>query len=234
MRVSTGSWLRRIGWWTLMATCLVYATFGLTMAGLEIASWIFPGVDSKLRTLPTIFVVHAVSGSVALMSGPLQFHRSLRDRSLRVHRITGRAYVAAVWISSVTAACLTLVFDVPVAARIAFGSLAVLWFTTTTLGLHRVMNQRIAEHREWMLRSFALSLFFVTGSLWMEVSRSLSWAQAVTYPIAVFLGWTLNLVIAEIWIRSPRSTVWREDLHGVTGDPVQTDGLFARELHPRG
>ncbi len=204
MQVSA-HWIRRAGWWTLMLTCVVYAGFGFAMAGIEVGSWIDPAIDGKLRTLPRLFVVHALSGAVALLVGPLQFNRGLRRKSLRLHQATGQAYVCGVWISSVTAARLIPAFDVSLLAKIAFGSLAVLWFVTTTLGVRRAVDRRIIEHQEWMLRSFALSLFFVTGSLWMEVSRSLHYAEDLTYPIAVFLGWALNLGIAEVWLRSKRT-----------------------------
>jgi uncharacterized membrane protein len=192
---------------------LVYSGFGFAMAGIEVASWFGPAIESRLRALPKIFVAHALAGAAALLVGPLQFHGGLRRASLQIHRLIGRAYVYGVGISSVTAAYLVPAFDIPMAAKIAFGSLAVLWFATTALGLQRAVNRQIIEHKEWMLRSFALSLFFVTGSLWMGVSRSLSYAEDVTYPMAVFLGWTLNLALAEVWIRSARDTPLEPNPH---------------------
>ena len=184
-----------------MSICLVYSGFGFAMAGIEVASWFDPAIGSRLRALPKIFVAHALAGAVALLVGPLQFHGGLRRASLRIHRLIGRAYVYGVGISSVTAAYLVPAFDIPMAAKIAFGSLAVFWFATTTLGLQRAISGQTTEHQEWMLRSFSLSLFFVTGSLWMEISRSLPFAEGVTYPIAVLLGWALNLAIVEVWLR---------------------------------
>ena len=93
MRVSSGHWIRRVGLWTLALTCVVYAGFGPAMAGIEIASCVDPGIDSKLRTLPTAFVAFALSGAAPLLMGPLQFHHGLRRRSPWVHEVTGRAYV---------------------------------------------------------------------------------------------------------------------------------------------
>lgn len=220
MRASTGHGLRWVAWWALMATCVVYGGFALAMAGIEMASWVDPEIESKLRALPRLFVVHALTGAVALVAGPLQFHRGLRRKSPALHGVTGRAYVYGVWMSSVTAAGLAPFFDVPAAAKVGFGTLAVFWFTTTTIGLRRAIARRIHEHEEWMLRSFALSLFFVTGSLWMEVSRALPYPEDVTYPMAVFLGWLLNLAIAEVWIRAAR------------GAPRSR--IAARELMPAG
>ena len=204
MGVSTLGWMRRVGWWTLVTTCVVYAGFAIAMAGVEVASWVDPAIESKLRALPRLFVVHALSGAIALAAGPFQLHRQLRVKSPAVHRAVGWAYVFSAWTASLTAAGLTPFFDVTWAAKLAFGALAALWFATTTIGLRRAIARRIAEHRAWMLRSFALALFFVTGSLWMEVSRSLPYAQEVTYPLAVFLGWSLNIAVVEGWLRLAR------------------------------
>ena len=143
MQVSTRHRIRKVVWWGLMLTCLVYAAFGFTMAAIEIGSWIDPTIESKLRALPKVFVVHALSGAAALLVGPLQFHRGLRSSAFRLHRVTGRVYVYGVWISSVTAACLTPVFDITFTAKIAFGSVAVLWFVTTALGLQGAVTGKI-------------------------------------------------------------------------------------------
>lgn len=45
--------------------------------------------------------------------------------------------------------------------------LKILWFSTTTIALLHIRRRKIKAHREWMIRSFSLSLFFVTFSLWV-------------------------------------------------------------------
>ena len=170
------------------------------MAGIEVASWISPEVVSKLRALPKVFVVHAASGAVALLAGPLQLRTTLRKRWPAFHKISGRVYVYSVWIASISAAVIAPFFNVSVAAKVAFETLSTLWFVITTVGMRTAITRHFLAHRRWMLRSFALTMFFVTGSLWMDVSRSLPYPQEVTYPIAIFLGWVLNLGAAELWI----------------------------------
>jgi hypothetical protein len=98
-------------------------------------------------------------------------------------------------------------FDVDIAAKIAFGTLAILWFSTRTIAYLRIRHLRVREHREWMLRSFALSLFFVTFSFWTPGLASTNLPQSVAYPLGVFLSWFLNLVIAELWLRRTRGSV---------------------------
>jgi uncharacterized membrane protein len=185
----------------MFLVCLLYAGFAVTMAVVEIASEFDPTIESKFRELPKLFVLHALTGAIVLSVGPVQFHPGIRVRQTALHRVTGRAYVYGVWVSSGTAAILAPFFDVPYAARLFFLILAVLWFGTTTIGLRRALAGNMSAHREWMIRSFALSLFFITGSFWMEISGSLPWPKDITYPLAVLLGWALNLAAAEWWIR---------------------------------
>jgi len=159
-----------------------------------------------------VFIIHTLSGSAVLISGPLQFNRLLRNRNRNLHRLSGRIYVWATWISSVGGLWSAIFFDVNTAAKIAFGTLAILWFSTTTIAYLRIRHRRIQEHGEWMIRSFALSLFFVTFNFWMAGLASTNLPEAVAYPLGVFLSWFLNLVIAELWIRRTRTSVSEREL----------------------
>jgi hypothetical protein len=55
-----------------------------------------------------------------------------------------------------------------------------------------------------MIRSFSLSLFFVSFSFWVPGLTGTSLPEAISYPLAVFLSWSLNLLVAEAWIRHTR------------------------------
>ena len=57
-----------------------------------------------------------------------------------------------------------------------------------------------------MIRSYALAFFFVTFSLWVPLFASTSIPDAVGYPLAVLLSWSLNLAAAQVWIRRTRLT----------------------------
>ena len=88
------------------------------------------------------------------------------DRFRSAHRLIGCVYVGAILIASVTALLLTTTFDVSLAARIALGVLSVLWLGTTVIALLRILERDVTRHQEWMVRSFSLTLFFVTFSIW--------------------------------------------------------------------
>jgi uncharacterized membrane protein len=191
------------------------------MGGLEVLSLLDMAVDAPHRAAPVAFVVHAWAGGVALLSGILQLNRRLLNKRRAIHRALGRVYVWAIWLSSATGLWSAAFFDVNLAAKFVFGALSVLWFGTTTIAFRHIRNRRIAEHREWMIRSFSLSLFSVTFSLWVPGLASTSLPAVVGYPLAVFLSWSLNLLIAELWIRHTRPK-WRASIHG---DYISSEAL---------
>jgi uncharacterized membrane protein len=201
--------VKHLGWWALFLGCVLYGIYALAMGVAEMLHLLGIVEEARSRAAPILFVVHALSGSVALISGPLQFNRLLRNRSRNLHRLIGHAYVWAIWLSSVGGLWSAVFSNANIAAKIAFGTLAILWFGTTTVAYLRIRNHNVREHREWMIRSFALSFFFVTGSFSMPGLVSTSLPEAVAYPLGVFLGWFPNLIVAELWIRRTRSSVSR-------------------------
>ena len=118
----------------------------------------------------------------------------------------------SIWLASVAALWDAVFFDIPFLAKLAFGVLAVLWFGTTTIAFLHIRKRNIKEHREWMIRSFSLSFFFVTGGFWMPGLTSTSLPYEIAYPLAVFLAWFLNLVFAEAWIRWTRGKFSTKEL----------------------
>jgi uncharacterized membrane protein len=154
--------------------------------------------------VPLIFIIHALAGGIVLICGPLQFNRRLLSKKQKLHRGLGRAYVAAIWLSSIGGLWSAIFFEVDIAAKIIFGMLSILWFGTTTIAFLRILKRDIAAHREWMIRSFSLSLFFVSFSFWVPGLASTSLPKVISYPLAVFLSWSLNLLVAELWIRHTR------------------------------
>lgn len=189
------------GWWVMFAICMLFGGFAVWMGIWEALSLAGVSHGAKARAAPAAFVVHAIAGGFALIAGPLQFNRHIRDGNRAFHRIIGGSYVLAVWLASFTGLWNAAFFDVGAPAKILFAVAGALWFATTTLAFRRVRQGKIAFHREWMMRSFSLSLFFVTFEFWVEGLRQSGMLRSTAYPLGVFLGWFVNLLGAELWIR---------------------------------
>ncbi len=71
-----------------------------------------------------------------------------------------------------------------------------------------VRRREIAQHREWMLRAFAIGLAVATIrpiiGLFFATSRLTGLTPEAFFGIAFWIGFVLHLVVAEAWIRWTR------------------------------
>lgn len=103
---------------------------------------------------------HAVAGATALLLAPFQFSARLRRRSMKLHRVLGRLYVAGVAIAAPTAIPIAVILGPPtlvMAATIQSTG----WFVTTAVALYCVRRGDIRQHQEWMTRSYPFAMVFV-------------------------------------------------------------------------
>lgn len=167
-----------------MAVAVFYALFAFAMAA-----------SPSGRAAPVLFVMHAITGGVALLAVSLQLALPKPPSRARLHRVLGRVYVVTACATSVASLVVVARFGVPALTKILFVAEALLWLSTTVVAFVQIRRGNVDRHREWMLRSFALAAFFVTFSLWDELLG--------TTPPAVLLSWSINLIVAELWIRKP-------------------------------
>lgn len=203
----TGRWasniLKEFMWWILLIICVTYGIYGFYKAGLEVGA-ILGLLERPLRAAPIVFAIHAVSGCIALIAVPIQVNARLRSKYRKVHTITGRFYVTNIWITSIAGLWATIAFNESIWVKSAFGSGVILLFFTTTAGYSSIRSKSVLRHREWMIRSFSLCLFFVAFSFWVPMLVGTLNSRDFAYPLAIFISWALNLFIAEIWIRLTR------------------------------
>ena len=205
-------WLRAAGW-LLVGVRVFFALFALAVAVETAAALVGLTEPAQARSVPPVFVAHAVTGAVALVAVSVQLGvlaTPPRPEQRRLHRVLGRTYVVAAVVTSLLTVPVIAGFGVDGPTKAAFHTEALLWLATTLIAFRRIRAGRVRQHREWMIRSFALAAFFITFSLWDPLLAAMPMSQATTYLVAVVLGWAVNLVVAEIWIRSTRAPARRE------------------------
>ena len=89
-------------------------------------------------------------------------------------------------------------------ARAGFALLAVLWLGTSLRAYVCIRRRDIGAHRDWMLRSYALTLAAVTLRIYLPASQIAGIHFMVAYPAIAWLCWVPNLLLAEWLIRSGR------------------------------
>lgn len=192
------SWRARIAWAVLALLSLGIAVYS--------ARYLLDPPQTPDQALgnpmgvPWLFV-HVAGSVTALALGSLQFLPALRQGSRPPHRWTGRVYVMACLIGGTAGLILAPgSFAGPIATT-GFASLAVIWIAVNLLGWRAAVQGRFADHRRWMIRSWALTLAAVTLRLYLPLVMVLDLPFLPCYRAISFLAWVPNLIVAELWLR---------------------------------
>jgi uncharacterized membrane protein len=176
---------------------------------------------------------HGVGGALVMLLAPLQFSDRLRRRFTRLHRISGRLYVAGVCVLAPTGAYIQY-FQERLGFPRSFTVLAVvdavMLLVTTLVAVVFAYRRKIAQHRQWMMRSYAVALVFlevrfilgVTGweQLGVEIVQAVIWScLAMSILLADLASHWLEIRAAlAVPVRS-QAGVKREAMGGVA-EPV--------------
>lgn len=150
---------------------------------------------------PWIFV-HASAASTALLLGPTQFVSAVRRRWPRAHRWMGRAYIVGCIFGGVSGVVLARGVSTGPIAAAGFGMLGLLWLYTTTNGLLTARAGEFVAHRQWLIRSFALTFGAVTLRLYLPLSQIMGVDFIMAYRAIAWLAWVPNALMAELYVRA--------------------------------
>ena len=166
-------------------------------------------LDSGFDAHPVLTMVHILPGLLFVVLGPLQFVPAIRRRRPRLHRWIGRVVLSSGIVIGSTALVMSPQMAIggitETAATLLF---AVVFLFALVKGYLAIRSRRIAEHREWMIRAFAIGLavaavrpivgiFFATRSLTHLTPQDF-------FGIAFWLGFTIMAILAEMWINYTR------------------------------
>lgn len=175
--------------------------------------------DTQFHDLPLPIVLHIVSALPFCLSGAFQFAPGLRRRWPGFHRIAGWLVVlcglttglSALWMTQFYLFALQSQSMLLYSFRMLFGSAMVL---SLALGLVAVLRRKVARHRAWMIRGYAIGqgagTQALTALLWILIFGTLgepakSWLHGAS--------WVINLAIAEWLIRRKRSKRCQKQVH---------------------
>jgi uncharacterized membrane protein len=147
-------------------------------------------------------IPHGLGGSFALFLGATQFSSRLRRKHIRVHRFCGKLYIAGVFLLAPVA--ITMAFSISPWFMIPFTTIQSLALLAFTAAAYRsIRRQNIAQHREWMVRSYSVVLIFLEGRVLMAIPVLARHGM----DSVVLVNWAclvLSLVCAEFILR------WRD------------------------
>ncbi|NOU96744.1 DUF2306 domain-containing protein [Paenibacillus sp. LMG 31456] len=146
---------------------------------------------------------HIVTAVLALVIGPFQlFLKPRGTKPLSRHRLLGIVYVGAVTISGLVNLYLSMYATGGWISGLGFLLLDILWVGATWISVFKILEKNTQAHKEWMLRSYALTFAAVTLRIWLPLLIVIyhgSFVQA--YQVVAWLCWIPNLLFIEAMIR---------------------------------
>jgi uncharacterized membrane protein len=194
--------------WMLAVTVGLLASIGV---GASAVHYLQEPYNPGFLDFPTIVALHVILGGVYLTLAPFQFVKGIRSRHLTYHRWTGRLLVAIGVVVGVTALFMGLV--IPKAGwpeRVVIGFFGGLFLIALVKGFLHVRAGRVALHREWMIRAFAVGLAIATARLFFFPALLITTADptdglfGTLLVVALAMAFILNASAAELWIRATR------------------------------
>jgi uncharacterized membrane protein len=176
-------------------------------------------MDAGFATHRFLTMLHITPGLIFILFAPLQFVRRLRNRNPKLHRWIGRVVLVSGLIIGSSALVMSPQMAIggpnETAATMLFA--IVFLFSLSKAYLH-IRKGRVSQHREWMIRAFAVGFAVATirpiVGVFFATSRLTHLTPRDFFGTAFWLGFTIQLMVAEIWInytRKPSAVVRPQD-----------------------
>jgi uncharacterized membrane protein len=162
-------------------------------------------MDTGFARHRLLTMLHITPGLVFILLAPLQFVRRLRSRKPKLHRWIGRIVLVAGLIIGSSALVMSPQMAIggpnESAATMLF---AIVFLVSLVKAYVHARKRRFALHREWMIRAFAVGFAVATirpiVGIFFATSRFTHLTPHDFFGTAFWLGFTIQFMVAEIWI----------------------------------
>ncbi|MBO9204408.1 MULTISPECIES: DUF2306 domain-containing protein [Niastella] len=155
----------------------------------------------KYFNLRWLLIAHITGGGGALVLGPLQFWDRFRTRFIKLHRWIGVGYLLAILVSSSCALVLSFTTAYKVNWAYAF-SLQVwvsVWIISTIIAYRAALQKKFILHKEWMTRSYMVTLAFIVSGLTLKYLLSIGFGTFEDLSPSLFwMGWSVPLYVYQV------------------------------------
>ncbi len=183
---------------------------GLSFYFLNNSAHFFIGTRSELGKyfdIKWVLLLHITGGGIALLTGPFLLWEKFRNYNFKIHRMLGKIYLIAVLLSSSLAVYLSCSTAFAVNWAYAF-SLQVwvsIWILSSIVAYYSVIKRKIKLHKEWMTRSYIVTLAFVVGALLLKIPFVQNLGSfAEISPSIFWFAWAVPLYIYDLYLTSTR------------------------------
>jgi len=159
--------------------------------------------EIKLKHYQFAFFSHVYTSIIVIIAGATQFSKYLRVHKKGIHKASGKVYILlTLLVACPSGLVMSYYANGGIISQISFVTLSILWFIFTLKAFTSIKNKDWKNHEKFMIRSYALTLSAISLRLlkWGIVSV-FDLPPMDTYKIVSILGWTVNLAVAEVYIR---------------------------------
>lgn len=146
------------------------------------------------------FYIHILAGMWCITTALIQFSGYVLKKRKAIHIWSGKVYVFVVLIlGAPTGVYMSFFAKGTNTERMLFLFMAISWFISTLKGLQSIHQKNIVQHKNWMIRSYALAMTAVTFRIYHILFYVAGWDHLNNYEISLWISVLGNMLFAE-WI----------------------------------
>lgn len=156
-----------------------------------------------LKVWKAAFYTHVFSSILTLLAGFTQFSGEFLRKHRRLHKLFCSIYAWDILVINFPAALIMAFYaNGHLPSKMAFLILDGLWFWFTLKAIIEVKKGNIPGHRDYMMRSYALTLSALSLRTWKIIlSHTVDLPLETIYMMDAWLGFVPNLLLVEWLIR---------------------------------
>lgn len=173
----------------------------------QIPTGTLPDDKLYLASTPISLFLHALCGATFAVLAPMQLFPAMRRRFPKLHRRAGWVLVLAGLTIATTGLIMVALHPFSAslllrATRLVVGSAVI---ASLYLSIAAIRQRNVADHRAWMLRTYALIMGAGTQALiGLPIFVLYGQPEPQVMDLILAICWPLNLIVAELVIRDVR------------------------------
>jgi Predicted membrane protein (DUF2306) len=196
----TGSKTRKVGWGTIVLLGVAGVSAAIFLVGFALP---YLSLDQQRFGIYWAkrgwLLLHISGGMLALSLGPFVLWLGLNRRRMPLHRMLGIGYISCVGLSSIAAFYLASHTELGWVFGAGLSGLAIAWIVTTGMALVSIRKRLIAQHQEWMIRSYVVTFAFVNFRIFAGILQVAGVGTLFEQLAAAsWFCWAVPLLITEV------------------------------------
>lgn len=142
------------------------------------------------------FRTHIFLGLVAIVIGPFQFMKKIRNNYKTFHRVIGYIYTVSVFFSGLSGLAIAQFAMGGWITTIGFSLLSLTWVYTIIKAISSIKKGDVLNHKKWMFLNYGLTFSAITQRTLLLIPLLTEIEFMPIYQLSACLPWLLNLSIA--------------------------------------